>query len=100
MSYNSFYKQNSEVGMDILQNIILWILDLFDNGIRVFEPYQGSVSMDEKQYTAMQGIIHFIGWTIAIGIIIWVFRFMKKHAQQDERMKKYYQKSEEDKPQN
>ncbi len=86
--------------MDILHNVILWILDLFDHGLKVFEPFQGRVDMEEKQYTAMQGIVHFIGWSVAIGIIIWVFRFMKKHAQQDERMKKYYGKSEEDKPQN
>ncbi|NPA12659.1 MAG: hypothetical protein GXO45_01590 [Aquificae bacterium] len=56
----------------------------------VFEPYQGSISMDEKEYSAMQGIIHFIGWSIIIAIIIWVFKYMKKHTQQDERMKKYY----------
>ncbi|SNZ03188.1 hypothetical protein SAMN06265182_0316 [Persephonella hydrogeniphila] len=83
--------------MDSIISILLSIVEIFDNGIKAFEPYQGSVSMDEKQYTAMQGIIHFIGWTVAIGIIIWVFRYMKKHSQQDERMKKYY--SEEDKKQ-
>ena len=86
--------------MDILHNIALWILDLFDHGLKAFEPLQGRVDLDEKKYTAMQGIVHFIGWSVAIGIIIWVFRYMKKHAQQDERMKKYYGKSEEDKPQN
>ena len=86
--------------MDILHNVAFWILDLFDHGLKVFEPLQGRVDLDEKKYTAMQGIVHFIGWSVAIGIIIWVFRFMKKHTQQDERMKKYYGKSEEDKPQN
>ena len=64
--------------------------ELLNNGFKVFEPYQGSISMDEKQYSAMQGIIHFIGWSIIIGIIIWIFKYMKKHTQQDERMKKYY----------
>ncbi|NPA16962.1 MAG: hypothetical protein GXO05_04375 [Aquificae bacterium] len=68
---------------------------MFDGGIKVFEPYQGSVSMDEKQYSAMQGIIHAIGWTLIIIILVVIFRYMKKHTQQDERMKKYY--SEENK---
>ncbi len=58
------------------------------------EPYVGRVNMSEEHYTAMQGIIHFIGWSIAIGILIWVFRFMKKHAQQDERYKKYVEKNQ------
>jgi hypothetical protein len=80
--------------MDSVINVLLSVMEIFNNGIKVFEPYQGSVSMDEKQYTAMQGIIHFIGWTIAIGIIVWVFRYMKKHSQQDERMKKYYSREE------
>jgi len=53
--------------------------------------------MDEGKYTAMQGIIHFIGWSILIGVLIWVFRYMKKHAQEDERMKKYYGTNEEKK---
>ncbi len=82
--------------METIYFITSYILDLFNNGFQVFEPYQGSVSMDEKQYSAMQGIIHFIGWSIAIGIIIWVFRYMKKHAQQDERMKKYYSQDNKD----
>ncbi|NPA54418.1 MAG: hypothetical protein GXO21_07100 [Aquificae bacterium] len=56
------------------------------------EPYAGRVNMSEEHYTAMQGIIHFIGWTIAIGILIWVFKYMKKHTQQDERYKKYLEK--------
>jgi len=58
------------------------------------EPFIGNINMDEKKYSAMQGIIHFIGWTILIGILIWVFRYMKKHTQEDERMKKYYGSSE------
>jgi len=58
------------------------------------EPYQGRVNMSEEHYTAMQGIIHFIGWSIAIGILIFVFKYMKKHAQQDERYKKYVEKSQ------
>ncbi|NPA58451.1 MAG: hypothetical protein GXN94_04055 [Aquificae bacterium] len=82
--------------MEFLLELLNWL----NNGVpTAFEPYQGSVSMDEKQYSAMQGIIHFIGWSIIIGIIIWVFKYMKKHAQQDERMKKYYggDNSEQDK---
>jgi len=61
------------------------------------EPFIGNVNMEEGQYTAMQGIIHFIGWSIFIGILIWVFRYMKKHMQEDERMKKYYQNNEDKK---
>jgi len=80
--------------MDFLLDTIRFFIDTLDNGIKVFEPYQGSVSMDEKQYSAMQGIIHFIGWAIIIGILVWVFKYMKKHAQQDERMKKYYSSEE------
>ncbi|WP_457624939.1 hypothetical protein [Persephonella sp.] len=80
--------------MDSVINVLLSVMEIFNNGIKVFEPYQGSISMDEKQYTAMQGIIHFIGWAVAIGIIVWVFRYMKKHSQQDERMKKYYSQEE------
>lgn len=53
------------------------------------EPFQGVVNMSEKAYTAMQGIIHFIGWSIAIAILYFVFRFVKKHNQEDERAKKY-----------
>ncbi len=82
--------------MENFYQIVNMMTDLFNNGFMVFEPYQGSISMDEKHYSAMQGIIHFIGWSIAIGIIIWVFRYMKKHAQQDERMKKYYSQENKD----
>ncbi len=56
------------------------------------EPYIGRVNMSEEHYTAMQGIIHLIGWSLAIGILIWVFRYMKKHAQKDERYQKYMEK--------
>ncbi len=63
------------------------------------EPFIGNVNMDEKEYSAMQGIIHFIGWSILIGILIWVFKYMKKHTQEDERMKKYYGSNEENKNQ-
>ncbi len=80
--------------MELIISLITGILELFDNSFKVFEPYQGSVSMDEKHYSAMQGIIHFIGWAIIIGILVWVFKFMKKHTQQDERMKKYYDKKD------
>jgi len=73
-----------------LIDLIRFLTDTLNNGFMVFEPYQGSISMDEKEYSAMQGIIHFIGWSIIIAIIIWVFKYMKKHTQQDERMKKYY----------
>ncbi len=58
------------------------------------EPYQGRINMSEEHYTAMQGIIHFIGWSIAIGILIFIFKYMKKHAQQDERYKKYMEKNQ------
>lgn len=53
------------------------------------EPFQGAVNISEKSYTAMQGIIHFIGWSIAIAILYFMFKFVKKHNQQDERAKKY-----------
>ncbi len=81
--------------MEIIHLTTGYIFDLFNNGFMVFEPYQGSVSMDEKEYSAMQGIIHAIGWTLIIIIFIAVFKFMKKHSQQDERMKKYYSKEDE-----
>ncbi len=74
---------------------IIFILDLLRDGFKVMEPYQGSISMDDDHYTAMQGIIHFIGWTIVIGIFIFIFRYMKKHAQQDERYKKYVEKTKD-----
>ncbi len=73
--------------MEYLLQIVIWAM----------EPFIGNVNMDEGKYTAMQGIIHFIGWSILIGILIWVFRYMKKHAQEDERMKKYYGTKEEEK---
>ena len=71
--------------------ILFFILFSFTFGM---EPYQGRVNMSEEHYTAMQGIIHFIGWSIAIAIIIFVFKYMKKHAQQDERYKKYMEKNQ------
>jgi ATP/ADP translocase len=70
---------------------------IFDIAFKVFEPYQGSISQDNEQYTAMQGIIHFIGWTIAIIILVYVFKYMKKHVQEDERMKKYLEQQEKNK---
>ena len=80
--------------MDIFNHIV----EIFIGTANAMEPYQGSVNMTEGQYTAMQGIIHFIGWSIAIAIIVFFFRYMKKHAQQDERYKKYIEnKKEEDK---
>ncbi|MDQ7055997.1 MAG: hypothetical protein Q9M89_05825 [Persephonella sp.] len=80
--------------MELVISILTGFLEFVDYSFKVFEPYQGSVSMDEKQYSAMQGIIHFIGWVIIIAILVWVFRYMKKHTQQDERMKKYYDKKD------
>jgi hypothetical protein len=52
------------------------------------EPFQGVVNFMHS-YSAMQGIVHFIGWTIAIIILVYMFKFMKKHMQEDERAKKY-----------
>ena len=75
--------------MDYIESILQVI-------IWAMEPFIGQVNMDEKEYSAMQGIIHFIGWSILIGILIWVFKYMKKHAQEDERMKKYYGNNNED----
>jgi len=80
--------------MEIVNSVINFVLMLFDTTFKVFEPYQGSISQDNQQYTAMQGIIHFIGWTIAILILIFVFKYMKKHVQEDERMKKYLEQQE------
>lgn len=82
--------------METVHLLLSYILDLLNNGFMVFEPYQGSVSMDEKEYSAMQGIIHAIGWTLIIIILIAVFKYMKKHSQQDERMKKYHSQDNED----
>ena len=74
------------------------ILEAFQNlDFKVMEPFIGNVNMDEGKYSAMQGIIHFIGWSLLIGILIWVFRYMKKHTQEDERMKKYYGSQDENK---
>lgn len=56
------------------------------------EPYQGIVNLAHN-YTAMQGIVHFIGWTIAIIILVYIFKFVKKHQQEDERAKKYENKN-------
>ncbi|WP_456391916.1 hypothetical protein [Persephonella sp.] len=88
-------KRFREYAMELLYQLYISFLSFIERGILVFEPYQGSVSMDEKQYSAMQGIIHAIGWTLIIIILVVIFRYMKKHTQQDERMKKYY--SEENK---
>ncbi len=86
--------------MEIIHNLINFIAIFFDAGLKVFEPYQGSISQDNQQYTAMQGIIHFIGWTIAIIILVYVFKYMKKHVQEDERMKKYLEQQEKNKETN
>ncbi|MEZ0323205.1 MAG: hypothetical protein ABWJ98_02705 [Hydrogenothermaceae bacterium] len=53
------------------------------------EPLQAVINLTERSYTAMQGIIHFIGWSIAFIILYFVFKFVKKHNQEDERAKKY-----------
>jgi len=71
------------------------------------EPFQGVVNFMHS-YSAMQGIVHFIGWTIAIIVLVYMFKFMKKHVQEDERAKKYQnrnileelKKEEEDPPSN
>ncbi|ACD66905.1 MAG TPA: hypothetical protein DEA57_05400 [Sulfurihydrogenibium sp.] len=71
------------------------------------EPFQGAVNFMHS-YSAMQGIVHFIGWTIAIIVLVYMFKFMKKHVQEDERAKKYQnrnileelKKEEEDPPSN
>ncbi|WP_297890351.1 hypothetical protein [Sulfurihydrogenibium sp.] len=54
------------------------------------EPYTGSLNFLHS-YSAMQGIVHFIGWTIAIIILVYIFKFIKKHQQEDERAKRYNQ---------
>lgn len=56
------------------------------------EPFQGAVNFMHS-YSAMQGIVHFIGWSIAIAILIYIFKFMKRHIQEDERAKKYQDKN-------
>lgn len=56
------------------------------------EPYTGSLNFLHN-YSAMQGIVHFIGWTIAIVILVYIFKFVKKHQQEDERAKKYNRKN-------
>ena len=71
----------------------LIFLSIFSFSIGM-EYYQGQVNMSEEHYTAMQGIVHFIGWSIAIAILVFVFKYMKKHAQQDERYKKYMEKQQ------
>lgn len=81
--------------MEIFLNILNFLTDLFHTGLKAFEPYQGSISMNEKQYSAIQGMMHGIGWTLIIIFFIFLFKYMKKYTQQDERMKKYYGKSEE-----
>ncbi len=73
----------------------IFLLSLFFCSLAFgMEPYQGRINMSEEHYTAMQGIIHFIGWSIAIGILIFIFKYMKKHTQQDERYKKYMEKNQ------
>ena len=78
-----------------MRNAFILINLIFVSLSYAMEPYLGRVNMSEEHYTAMQGIIHFIGWSLAIGILIWVFKFMKKHAQQDERYKKYVEQNKE-----
>ncbi len=78
----------------VFKNFILFLFLFFSSLAFGMEPYQGRVNMSEEHYTAMQGIIHFIGWSIAIGILIFIFKYMKKHAQQDERYKKYMEKNQ------
>ncbi|RMA97515.1 hypothetical protein [Hydrogenothermus marinus] len=75
-------------------NNILEVLQNID--FKIMEPFIGNVNMEEHKYTAMQGIIHLIGWSIFILILVGVFMYMKKHTQQDERMKKYYGNKEEE----
>lgn len=53
------------------------------------EPLQQVLNISESSYTAMQGIVHFIGWSIAFIILYYIFKFVKKHNQEDERAKKY-----------
>lgn len=53
------------------------------------EPLQQVINITERSYTAMQGIVHFIGWSIAIFILYYVFKFVKKHNEMDERAKRY-----------
>ena len=77
-----------------VKNFILFSFFFFSSLAFGMEPYQGRVNMSEEHYTAMQGIIHFIGWSIAIGILIFIFKYMKKHTQQDERYKKYMEKNQ------
>ncbi len=78
--------------MKILVVLFYQILTLFTHSIYAMEPYTGRIVKDEGSYTAMQGIVHFIGWTIAIVILIWVFKFTKKHMKEDERYKQYLEK--------
>jgi len=79
--------------MDLIN--VLEVFQIID--FKMMEPYQGVISQNENHYSAMQGIIHLIGWSIFIGILVWVFRYMKKHTQEDERMKKYYGNQNENK---
>ncbi len=44
---------------------------------------------------AIMGLIHLIGWSIVIGLIIYFFKKHKKEATEDERMKKWLEKSKE-----
>ncbi len=85
--------------MEVFIDFLNTLLSLFSGEAFGMEPYTGRVNMSEEHYTAMQGIIHFIGWSIAIGILVWVFKYMKKHAQQDERYKKYMKEKQEEKAQ-
>ncbi len=82
--------------MKNLSGVINIVFLLAFISVYAMEPYVGRVNMSEEHYTAMQGIIHFIGWSIAIGILVWVFKYMKKHTQQDERYKKYMEKHKAD----
>ncbi len=41
---------------------------------------------------AIMGLIHLIGWSIVIGLIVYFFKKHKREAQEDERMKKWLEK--------
>ncbi len=45
---------------------------------------------------AIMGLIHLIGWSIVIGLIIYFFKKHKKESQEDERMKKWLEKQKKD----
>ncbi len=45
---------------------------------------------------AIMGIIHLIGWSIVIGLIVYFFKKHKREAQEDERMKKWLEKQKKE----